>query len=70
MSDSVNVTQLKYCDICHYIEHKEQPAVAFYDTKTHLGQWANVCEEHFKSYTNQQLGTGLGQRLVYPEGLV
>jgi len=68
MSDSVQVSQVKPCDVCRFEEKMDHPRPAEYDSKTHWGQWANVCKTHWFSHTNQALGTGFGQRLVYPEG--
>lgn len=48
------------CDICKQ-EGKTVPAA--YDCKTIWGPWAYVCEEHFKTHTNEVLGTGRGQKL-------
>lgn len=67
MSDSVNVTKLPTCDVCKYddgIDHVD----AWYDARLLSGQWANVCEAHFRSHTNRRLGTGFGQRLIVKEG--
>lgn len=66
MSDSVRVTKLPSCDI-HKYELGQDGVPASYDARTIRGQWANVCEEHFKSHTSQQLGTGYGQRLIVAE---
>jgi hypothetical protein len=43
--------------------HVEQVPAA-YDAATHSGQWAYVCEDHFKTQTSGQLGTGKGQKLI------
>lgn len=46
----------KTCDICGC---KIQGRL--YDARTRKGFWATMCETHWKEYTNQRLGTGLGQ---------
>lgn len=56
----VVVPKLPYCDFCNDQGKKVE---ANYDGKTILGPWANMCEEHFKSY-GVGLGLGRGQRLV------
>ena len=62
MSDDLTtakVARIPACDICP----DDTPAV--YDSKTiHRGVWAFVCEAHFQSDTNRELGTGKGQRLI------
>lgn len=66
MSASVIVSKLPTCDICKY-EDGNDPVDAWYDMRTKTGQWANVCEAHFRSHTNRRLGTGFGQRFFIKE---
>lgn len=67
MSDSVIVAKLPTCDICKY-EDNVPDVEAMYDMRTRTGQWANVCEAHFRSHTNRRLGTGFGQRYFIKGG--
>lgn len=68
MSDSVKVLEVKFCDI-HKYEMGRPGVVAHYDGKTIKGPWANMCGACFDSY-GVGLGTGRGQKLIYPEGLI
>ena len=61
MSDKVTVAVIPDCDICKYHWGKTTPAT--YDGKTHMGPWANMCEDCFQCH-GVGLGTGRGQRLV------
>lgn len=56
MGDTAYIPAPKDCDICGRPAH--------YDARTRSGQWANLCQQHFDSETNGELGTGLGQRLI------
>lgn len=56
MSTEVEVPELPSCDFCE--------DSARYDAKTKLGPWAYLCPIDWKEHTDQQLGTGHGQRLV------
>lgn len=47
----------RQCDIC-------RSATAFYDGKTVMGPWANMCSHCFGQY-GVGLGTGRGQKLIY-----
>lgn len=50
------------CDFC--AESKVTPTPkALYDGRTTFGQWANMCENHFRAY-GVGLGLGKGQKLV------
>lgn len=60
-------TQPKSCDICEYVEHKDQPSQARFDCKSRDGRWANICTEHFNYWSINSLGLGLGQVLIYNE---
>jgi hypothetical protein len=63
----VEVATLPKCDI-HAMLHDGKPAPdAAYDGKTMLGPWANMCEEHWKTYGPGRTGTGMGQRLILRE---
>lgn len=63
---TTHVLSLPDCDI-----HKHalnMPGIpAKYDKRTRTGQWGYVCEDHFKSDTDQRLGTGYGQELIVGE---
>jgi hypothetical protein len=37
---------------------------AKYDARMTLGQWAYLCQPHWETNTEQQLGTGFGQELI------
>jgi hypothetical protein len=54
---SVEVKHLPTCDF------DPVHGKAHYDGKTHMGPWANMCEDCFKAY-GSGLGLGKGQRLV------
>lgn len=66
MSDTTYIKEKRTCDICWYVEGTAG-IEASYDARTNDGQWANVCEGHFKSHTPGVLGTGRAQRLVIGE---
>lgn len=68
MSTRVEVHELKYCDI-HKYDLKQEGVVAHYDGKTKRGPWANMCGACFAKL-GIGLGTGKGQQLIYPEGLI
>lgn len=59
----VVVNELPYCDIC---SEENNHIYARYDARLKTGQWANLCEKHFKQYTIGKTGLGLGQRLYLP----
>lgn len=59
MSTEVVVAVLPRCDVCG--------ETAEYDSKTLMGPWANLCHECWKVHTDQELGTGRGQRLILQE---
>lgn len=65
MSKEVYIAQPKRCDLCN------DGTIAKFDARLTLGayagQWANVCADHFESYTSGKLGTGVGQRLIVGE---
>jgi len=56
MSNTVEVAVIPTCDFC--------ALDAKYDSQTHLGPWAYLCQEHWHAYGVQKLGTGFGQKLV------
>ena len=58
----VKVTALPPCDFCSLLELPEVPK-AYYDGRTTMGPWANMCQEHFDQY-GVGLGLGRGQKLV------
>lgn len=60
--ESVYMVEVNTCDICHY--HEGALAVAYYDTKTRGGPWANVCQRHMDE-TGSGIGVGKGQRFIY-----
>jgi hypothetical protein len=63
---TTHVHHLPDCDIHKYALN--QPGIpAKYDKRTNTGQWGYVCEDHFKSDTDQRLGTGYGQELIIGE---
>ena len=63
---TTHVLSLPDCDIHKYALN--MPGVpAKYDKRTRTGQWGYVCEDHFKSDTDQRLGTGYGQELIVGE---
>lgn len=64
----VKVTSLRFCDI-HKFEMNRPDVVAHYDGRTKQGPWAHMCNTCFASQ-GVGLGTGKGQRLIYPDGLV
>lgn len=55
MSTKTLVEALPTCSFCD--------KQAYYDGRTNMGMWANMCEDHFKQY-GVGLGVGRGQRLV------
>lgn len=66
----VNVPKHRYCDFC---KAAKKTTIANYDARTTRfspgrGSWAYMCDEHFEAYTDKQLGTGVGQKLIYPNG--
>ncbi len=63
MSKAVTVSELPACQFCG------QPAE--YDARTKTGpgsiasmRWAYMCKSCWKLRTHQELGTGLGQKLI------
>lgn len=48
-----------WCDFPHL-----SPTAAEYDARTFSGQWAYLCRHHWRTKTDQTLGTGKGQKLV------
>jgi len=58
VSEQVTVRVLPACNIC------TDGTPAAYDAKTAWGPWANLCELHWRMFTDQRLGTGYGQRLI------
>lgn len=64
MGTQVTVTALPSCDFC---AQAGDTTPATYDARTVYGPWANMCERHWRIYTNRQLGTGHGQKLVLAE---
>lgn len=73
MSTEVEMIRIMLCDVC-VSEQREFPLIAFYDMKTRGdGRWGYLCGKHVDShglYSEDDLGTGKGQRLIYPEELV
>jgi hypothetical protein len=63
----VEVTKLPKCDV-HVMLGSKNPPDAAYDGKTILGPWANMCEDHWKTYGPGMTGVGLGQRLILKGG--
>lgn len=61
---STYVVEMRNCDICHY--HEGTVAVAYYDTRTAGGRWANVCQRHMDE-CGSGLGMGKGQRFIYSD---
>ena len=59
MGDSVIVDKYPKCDFCPM----EQTSDAWYDGKTQMGPWGNMCKPHFHEY-GTGLGTGRGQRYL------
>jgi len=57
----VAVLKLPPCDLCKL--EGVRPRIARYDGKTRSGQWAYMCEDHFRWY-GIGLGEGRGQKLV------
>lgn len=69
----VAVSTIKMCDICVHVEHRAEPLIAFFDTRTTDGRWGNLCGLHIDThgmYAETDLGVGKGQKLIYPNGLV
>lgn len=64
---TAEVARIPECDVCKIDDHVSD-VPALYDMKLILGPWAFVCEAHFRSHTNRELGTGKGQKLVLIEG--
>lgn len=63
MSDSVVVSEPKWCDFCRITGRQ---TLAQVDGKTVSGPWANMCDAHY-AINGIGLGTGRGQRLIYKE---
>lgn len=63
MADTAYISAPRHCDIHTYILG-EPDVFASYDKRTRTGQWANVCEDCFRTETDGILGTGYGQRLI------
>ena len=62
MSEETTIPRPVYCDFCR-TEHRQVEAT--YDAQVKgRSSWAFMCEEHFKRYGPDELGTGRGQRLV------
>jgi hypothetical protein len=57
------VARIPDCDVCKF-DLKKSGVPAAYDAKLKMGPWGYVCEEHFQSHTNRELGLGKGQRLI------
>lgn len=53
----------KKCDLC-----KEDIKDVFYDAKTKMGPWANMCNECYNQY-GVGLGMGKGQKYLLSEKL-
>ena len=64
MSTSVVLTKHVYCDLCK-LWNKKPKVIAYYDARTKLGPWGNLCENHFQSETYRKLGVGYGQKIEY-----
>lgn len=64
---TAEVARIPECDVCRYDFHvRDVPAA--YDMKLNTGPWGFVCDDHFRTHTNRELGTGKGQKLVLIEG--
>jgi hypothetical protein len=71
MSIRVKVPELKFCDFQDlHTRDGEGKVIARYDAKTMGSRWANMCGIHYAMIGVYPLGTGRGQELIYPEGLV
>ena len=57
MPKEVTVVEKPKCDFCWN--------QAEYDAKTNMGPWAYMCSPCFKANTLGNLGTGVGQKLVF-----
>ena len=72
MGTVATVAELPDCQICTHMGLPDgflsvQPAR--YDARMHTGQWAFMCDQHFKAYAVSAhpsigLGTGKGQMLI------
>ena len=63
---TVEMDHAPVCDICALEGNKTK---ASYDAKMVGGLgWAYLCETHFKSHTNGELGIGKGQRIIQKWG--
>jgi len=61
MSKRVTVQTLPTCDAPGCNQQ------ARYDAKSRYGPWGYFCPDHWRTETNQQLGTGFGQYLELPQ---
>lgn len=57
------VARIPDCDLC---PKSAKPYPAVVDARTNNGQWAYMCDAHWRQYSPiyPQLGTGIGQRLI------
>lgn len=60
---TVDMEHRPVCDICAREGNYRR---ASYDAKTLMvgGPWAYLCETHFRSHTNGELGLGKGQKII------
>ncbi len=58
MTEKTYINPPKNCDLCH-----NEIKGCFYDAKTRMGPWGNLCSTCFGAY-GLGLGTGLGQKYM------